>query len=97
MQKAGRHPAPARMIVQVSLATGRSTGRSPRPAQRSRAGEPALAADQLQVNLQDDIEAACIASADARGSGERDQTALDNAGKGIDEEGRNLIGDKAGP
>lgn len=93
LQKAGVTPAPARMIVQVigdqSLLPARAA---------SRPGSPALAADQLQVNLQHDTEAACIASTQLPGDQENEIShALDNAGKGIDEEGRNLIGDKAGP
>ena len=97
LQKAGVTPVPARMIVQVFGDRPLDLPLSPARA-ASQAGSPALAADQLQVNLQHDTEAACIASAQLPGDQENEiRHALDNAGKGIDEEGRNLIGDKAGP
>ena len=71
--------------------------RLPLAAAASRAGSPAMAADQLQANLQHDTEAATIASAQLPGDQENEiRHALDNAGKGIGEEGRNLIEDKSG-
>ncbi len=97
LQKAGVTPAPARMIVQVFGDRPLDLPLSPART-ASQAGSLALADDQLQVNLQHDTEAACIASAQLPGDQENEIShALDNAGKGIDEEGRNLIGDKAGP
>ena len=97
LQQAGVTPAPARMIVQVFGDRPLDLPLSPARA-ASQVGSPALAADQLQVNLQHDTEAACIASAQLPGDQENEIShALDNAGKGIDEEGRNLIGDKTGP
>src|SRR5271157_808919 len=96
LQKAGINPAPAPLIVQVSDDRPLDQPLSPARAAR-RVISPALAPDQLQENLQHDTEAASIASAQLPGDQENEiRHALENAGKGISEEGRNLIGDKAG-
>jgi hypothetical protein len=94
LQKAGIAPAPARMIVQVS-------GDLPidHPPYPSRAevphGSPAGASDSLRANLDHDTEAADIASAQLPGHQENEiEHALDIAGAGVDDEGKNLIGDK---
>ena len=58
---------------------------------------PAPAADASEANLQHDTEAASIASAQLPGDQENEvRHALDNAAKGIGEEGRNLIDETAG-
>jgi small conductance mechanosensitive channel len=97
LQKAGIAPAPARMIIQVA-----SDGPLDRPLTRARAasrdGSSALAAEKSQANLQHDTEAASVASAQLPEDQENEiRHALDIAGNGIDEEGRNLIGDDNGP
>jgi small conductance mechanosensitive channel len=93
LQKAGIAPAPARMIIQVA-----GDGPLIRARAASRDGSPTLAADKAQANLQHDTEAASIASAQLPEDQENEiRHALDIAGKGIDEEGRNLIGDNSGP
>jgi small conductance mechanosensitive channel len=100
LQKAGINPAPAPapLIVQVS-------GEGPLEGLRSRAGagassgagEPALTTDQVQANLRHDTEAASIASAQLPEDQKNEiNHALNVAGKGISEEGRNLIGEKDG-
>ena len=90
LQKAGVTPAPARMIVQVQR-------EGPLSASRAADGstEPARAADEMRSNLQHDTEAATLASAQLPGDQENEiRHALDNAGQGIGDEGRNLIEEK---
>ena len=96
LQKAGINPTPTRLIVQVSgegsfqgpsFDVGASGGISP----------PALTTDQVQANLQQDTQAASIASAQLPEDQENEiRSALNVADKGISDEGRNLIGEKDG-
>jgi small conductance mechanosensitive channel len=96
LQKAGINPAPAPLIVQVSGEGPLEVPRSHAGAS-SGAGEPALTTDQVQANLRHDTEAASIASAQLPEDQENEIShALNVAGKGISEEGRNLIGEKDG-
>jgi small-conductance mechanosensitive channel len=96
LQKAGINPAQAPLVVQVS-------GESPLEILRARAGapggagEPALTTDEVQANLRHDTEAASVATAQLPEDQENEiSRALSNAGNGIGEEGRNLIGEKHG-
>jgi hypothetical protein len=96
LQKAGIAPAPGRMIIQVA-----GGGPLERPLTRARAASRdrslTVAADKEQANLQNDTEAASIAAAQLPQDQENEiRHVLDIAGKGIDEEGRNLIGDTPG-
>ena len=96
LQKAGIDPAPAPLIVQVS-GEGPLEVPSSHAGASSGAGEPALTTDQVQANLRHDTEAASIASAQLPEDQENEIShALNVAGKGISEEGRNLIGEKDG-
>ena len=62
LQKAGINPTPARLIVQVS-SEGPIEIPPVHPGASTGAGSTALTTDQLQANLQQDTEAASVASA----------------------------------
>jgi hypothetical protein len=93
LQKVGVTPTPTQVVVQIQ-GEDRTVSRT-RAESRSR--PPTHATDQFQVSLQQDTEAATIASAQLPGDQENEiRHALDNAGEGISKEGRNLIEEKAG-
>lgn len=94
LQKAGVAPAPARMIVTVAGDGVAALPLSPVEDGR-RDGSPTMANERAQANLDHDTEAAAIASAQLPADQENEiKHALDNAGKGVDDEGRNLIADE---
>jgi hypothetical protein len=96
LQKAGINPTPARLIVQVS-GEGRLEIPGSHAGASSGAGEPALTTEQVQANLRQDTAAANIASAQLPEDQENEiSRALCVAGKGIIEEGGNLISEKDG-
>jgi small conductance mechanosensitive channel len=95
LQKAGIRPA---FLVMQDSGNGSFDLSRTLDRSASRRGSPALSADQLQTNLRHDTEASSIASAQLPEDQENEiGNALDIAGKGSEEEGRNLLGDKPAP
>ena len=97
--RAGRHQSDAgALIVQV---TGEARLDAPffHTGLASGTGSPALTTAQVQANLEQDTEAASAASGRIRPGIRKtgiEEAALNVAGKGISEEGRDLIGEKDG-
>jgi small-conductance mechanosensitive channel len=99
LQEVGIKPAPmpAPLVVHVS-SDGSLELSGPRDSAASGTGASDRAADTLQANLRHDTKAASIAAAQLPEDQENEVGhALNIADKGIDEEGRNLIGDKDVP